>query len=91
MPKRLTSAVRSYYDGELISRNDLDRDSTLYEVRTKELSESQRELQVLKENTDRTLQIKRKEVRSQPERAQPSEGRDTQGIDRSGCSRCEKA
>jgi putative peptide zinc metalloprotease protein len=50
------------YDGELISRNDLDRDSTLYEVRTKELSESQRELQVLKENTDRTLQIKRKEL-----------------------------
>jgi putative peptide zinc metalloprotease protein len=50
------------FDGELISRNDLDRDSTLYEVRQKELSEARSELHVLKENTDRTLQIKRREV-----------------------------
>jgi multidrug resistance efflux pump len=50
------------FDGDLISKNDLDRDRTQYEVRQNELAEAKRELQVLKENTDRTLQVKRKEV-----------------------------
>jgi putative peptide zinc metalloprotease protein len=46
----------------LVARNDLDRDRTNYEVLTKELSEARGQLQVLEERTDRTRQVKRKEL-----------------------------
>jgi putative peptide zinc metalloprotease protein len=46
----------------LIARNEVDRDRTNFEVLTKELSEAKGQLQVLEERTDRTRQVKRKEL-----------------------------
>jgi len=46
----------------LIARNEADRDRTNFEVLTKELSEAKGQLQVLEERTERTRQVKRKEL-----------------------------
>lgn len=46
----------------LIARNDADRDRTAYEVQQKELSEAKGKLKVLEEQTDRSRDIKNKEL-----------------------------
>jgi putative peptide zinc metalloprotease protein len=46
----------------LIPQNDLEREQTNYEVKSRELTEAQAALKVLQEKTDRTRQLKRKEV-----------------------------
>jgi putative peptide zinc metalloprotease protein len=46
----------------LIARNEAERDRTAFEVQQKELSESEGQLKVLDERTDRAWQVKRKEV-----------------------------
>jgi putative peptide zinc metalloprotease protein len=59
-----TNYVRSQrlmQDG-LIARNELERDRTAYEVQLKELSESEGQLKVLEERTDRLWQVKKREV-----------------------------
>jgi putative peptide zinc metalloprotease protein len=52
---------RLWKDG-LIAANEADRDRTAYEVSQKELLEAQKQLSILEEQTDRTLNIKRKEL-----------------------------
>ncbi|MBP1608017.1 MAG: putative efflux pump rane fusion protein [Acidobacteria bacterium] len=54
--------TKKLLESGLIARNEADRDRTNFEVLTKELSEAKGQLQVLEERTDRTRQVKRKEL-----------------------------
>jgi putative peptide zinc metalloprotease protein len=53
---------QSLWKSGLIARNEADRDRTAYEVRQKELSEAVGQLKVLEERTDRSRDVKRKEI-----------------------------
>jgi putative peptide zinc metalloprotease protein len=54
--------MQKLLESGLISRNEADQYRTNFEVLTKELSEAKGQLQVLEERTDRTRQVKRKEL-----------------------------
>lgn len=49
-------------DGGLVAKNEADRTRTAYEVQEKELSEARGSLKILEEQTDRSSDIKRKEL-----------------------------
>jgi putative peptide zinc metalloprotease protein len=54
--------MQKLLESGLISRNEADQYRTNFEVLTKELSEAKGQLQVLEERTDRTRQVKGKEL-----------------------------